>query len=225
MSTIFVNYFAFLLLALALMLFFDILFKFKKPLTLRYLLLISSIGFFWKGLGFFYLFNIEYSYWLVGLPNNLLVSAMVLILAQIKDQKIKLPYLIYAIFIFLIHFSILAYFSFISTSSLKISAALYSNDFMTVRYIFTFITISICSFLIFKIIRAIEILNDYSARLKIGYLIMIIVFIISFFAFSSLDFSAINNSYAIMLNICMNILYVIAILYRPSFMNNISVNQ
>jgi hypothetical protein len=150
---------------------------------------------------------------------------MVLILAQIKDRKIKLPYLFYAIFIFLIHFSILSYFSFIATRTLKISAALYSNYFMTVRYIFTFITLSICSFLIFKIIKAFENLNDYTARLKIGYLITSIVFIISAFAFSSLDFSSINNSYALMLNVCMNILYVMAILYRPSFMNNMSVNQ
>jgi hypothetical protein len=104
MSTNYVNYFAFLLLALSLMLFFDIYFKFKRPLSLKYLLLIGSTGFFWKGLGYFYFLDFAYSRWLIGLPNTLLACSMVLILAHLKDNKIKTPYWIYALFIFLTHF-------------------------------------------------------------------------------------------------------------------------
>ncbi len=47
-----INYFAFLLLSLAIILFFDILYKFKRPLILRYLFLMISIGFLWKGVGY-----------------------------------------------------------------------------------------------------------------------------------------------------------------------------
>ena len=56
----FLNFFAFLLLLLALKLFINILAKFKRPLAIRYLLLIGSLGFFWKGLGYFYLINFEF---------------------------------------------------------------------------------------------------------------------------------------------------------------------
>ena len=95
----FLNFFAFLLLLLALKLFINILAKFKRPLAIRYLLLIGSVGFFWKGLGYFYLINFEYSRWLIVLPNTILASSMVLILAYLKDHKIKTKYFIYIIII------------------------------------------------------------------------------------------------------------------------------
>jgi hypothetical protein len=220
----FLNFFAFLLLLLALKLFINILAKFKRPLAIRYLLLIGSLGFFWKGLGYFYLINFEYSRWLIVFPNTILASSMVLILAHLKDHKIKTKYFIYIIFMILTHLSIISYFSFLSPLPLQISTIKYASYFKTIRYIFTFTTFSLCFFLFYKIIRTDEIISDYRAKLKLWYLIISFFLIIAAFTFSAIDFSSINSSFVLFLNICMNILYLLAILFRPSFMNNSNNN-
>ena len=221
----YLNYFAFLLLLLALKLFFDILSKFKRPLAIRYLSLIGSIGFFCKAIGYFCFINFAYSRWLVVLPNTLLASCMVLILAHLKDNKIKPKYIIYTLFIILTHVSILSYFSFIMPMPLHISTIKYGIYLQIIRYILTFTTLTLCAFLFFKIIRTNEIMNDYTAKLKLWYLIICFLLIIAAFAFTSIDFSSISNSFVLFLNICMNIIYLIAILYRPSFMNNNKTKQ
>ena len=225
MGANFLNFFAFLLLLLALKLLINILAKFKRPLAIRYLLLIGSVGFFWKGLGYFYLINFEFSRWLIVLPNTILASSMVLILAHLKDHKIKTKYFIYIIFMILTHLSILSYFSFLSPLPLQISSIKYALYINMIKYIFKFTTISICFFLIYKIIRTDEIISDYRAKLKLWYLIISFFLIITAFIFSTIDFSSINSSFVLLLNICMNILYLIAILFRPSFMNSSKTKQ
>jgi hypothetical protein len=220
----FLNFFAFLLLLLALKLFINILAKFNRPLAIRYLLLIGSLGFFCKGLGYFYLINFEYSRWLIVFPNTILASSMVLILAHLKDHKIKTKYFIYIIFMILTHLSILFYFSFLAPLSMQLSTIKYASYFKTIRYIFTFTTFSLCFFLFYKIIRTDEIISDYRAKLKLWYLIISFFLIIAAFTFSAIDFSSINSSFVLFLNICMNILYLLAILFRPSFMNNSNNN-
>ena len=221
----YLNYFAFLLLLLALKLIINILTKFKRPLAIRYLLLIGSVGFFWKGLVYFYLINFEYSRWLIVLPNTILYSSMVLILAYLKDHKIKTKYFIYIIFIILTPLSILSYFSFLSPLPLQISTIKYASYFKTIRYIFAFTNLSLSFFLFYKIIRTDEIISDYRAKLKLWYLITSFFLIITAFIFSTIDFSSINSSFVLLLNICMNIIYLISILYRPSFMNSIKTKQ
>ena len=221
----FLNFFAFLLLLLALKLFINIIAKFKRPLAIRNLLLIGSVGFFWKGLGYFYFINFEYSRWLIVFPNTILASSMVLILAYLKDHKIKTKYFIYIIIMILTHLLILSYFTFFSPLSLHISTIKYGVYLEMIRYIFSFTTLTLCAFLFFKIIRTNEIMNDYSAKLKLWYLIICFLLIIAAFAFTSIDFSSISNSFVLFLNICMNIIYLIAILYRPSFMNSIKTKQ
>jgi AraC-like DNA-binding protein len=92
-----------------------------------------------------------------------------------------------------------------------------------VRIVFSISTISICSFLIFKIFSAIKQTNDYIAKLKNWYFILSFIFVVSAFAFTSIDFASSANNFPLLLNICMNILYVIAILYRPNFINNSNI--
>ena len=218
-----INYFAFLLLSLAIILFFDILYKFKRPLTLRYLLLMVSIGFFWKGLGYFYYLNFSYNRWLIEFPNTILASCMVLILAHLKDHRIKLKYLIYCLLITLTQFSIIFYISYIAQLPLHIPSMQVSSAIKMVRILYSISTISICCVLIFKILRSLKQTNDYIAKLKNWYFILSFIFIISAFAFTSIDFASSVKSYALLLNICMNILYIIAILYRPNFINNSNI--
>ncbi len=218
-----INYFAFLLLSLAIILFFDILYKFKRPLILKYLLLVVSIGFFWKGLGYFYYLNFSYNRWLIEFPNTILASCMVLILAHLKDHKIKPKYLIYSLLITLTQFSIIFYFSFIEQLPLHIPSMQVSIAIKMVRIIFSISTIAICCWLIFKILSSLKQTNDYIAKLKNWYFILSFIFIISAFSFTSINYASSANSFALLLNICMNILYIIAILYRPNFINNSNI--
>jgi AraC-like DNA-binding protein len=218
-----INYFAFLLLSLAIILFFDILYKFKRPLTLRYLFLMISLGFLWKGLGYFYFLNFFYNRWLIEFPNTILASCMVLILAHLKDHKIKPKYLLYCVLITLTQFSILFYLSFIAQLPLYIPSMQVAVFIKMIRIIYSISTISICSFLIFKILSSLKQTNDYIAKLKNWYFILSFIFVVSAFAFTSIDFASSANNFPLLLNICMNILYVIAILYRPNFINNSNI--
>lgn len=218
-----IDYFAFLLLSLAIILFFDILYKFKRPLTLRYLFIMTSLGFFWKGLGFFYYLNFTYNRWLIEFPNTILASCMVLILAHLKDQKIKPIYFVYCLLITLTQFSILIYISFFEQLPLHIPSMQVSIAIKTIRIVYSISTIAICCVLIFKILSTLKKLNDYIAQLKNWYFILSFIFIISAFAFTSIDFASSTNSFPLLLNICTNILYVIAILYRPNFINNSNI--
>ena len=203
-----IDYFAFLLLSLAIILFFDILYKFKRPLTLRYLFIMISLGFFWKGLGFFYYLNFTYNRWLIEFPNTILASCMVLILAHLKDQKIKPIYFVYCLLITLTQFSILIYISFFEQLPLHIPSMQVSTAIKIVRIVYSISTITICCVLIFKILSNLKKLNDYIAQLKNWYFILSFIFIISAFAFTSIDFASSTN---------------IAILYRPNFINNSNI--
>jgi AraC-like DNA-binding protein len=218
-----IDYFAFLLLSLAIILFFDILYKFKRPLILRYLFLMISIGFLWKGVGYFYFLNFFYNRWLIEFPNTILASCLILILAHLKDQKIKLIYIFYCVLIIITQFSILFYLSFIAQLPLYIPSMQVAVNIKTIRIIYSISTISICIYLIFKIFSALKQTNDYIAKLKNWYFILSFIFIVSAFAFTSIDFSSSANNFPLLLNICMNILYIIAILYRPNFINNSNI--
>jgi len=218
-----IDYFAFLLLSLSIILFFDVLYKFKRPVTLRYLLLMVSLGFLWKGLGFFYYLNFSFNRWLIEFPNTILASCMVLILAHLKDHKIKPKYLIYSMLITLTQFSILFYISFIAQLPLYIPSMQVAVSIKMIRIIYSISTISICIFLIFRILSSLKQTNDYIKQLKNWYFILSFIFVISAFAFTSIDFASSANNYSLLLNICMNILYVIAILYRPNFINNSNI--
>jgi AraC-like DNA-binding protein len=218
-----INYFAFLLLSLAIILFFDILYKFKRPLTLRYLFLMISLGFLWKGLGYFYFLNFFYNRWLIEFPNTILASCLVLILAHLKDHKIKPKYLVYCVLITLTQFSILFYLSFIAQLPLYIPSMQVAVSIKMIRIVYSISTISICTFLIFKILSSLKQTNDYIKQLKNWYFILSFIFVISAFAFTSIDFASSANSLPLLLNICTNILYVIAILYRPNFINNSNI--
>ena len=182
-----------------------------------------SLGFFWKGLGFFYYLNFTYNRWLIEFPNTILASCMVLILAHLKDQKIKPIYFVYCLLITLTQFSILIYISFFEQLPLHIPSMQVSIAIKTIRIVYSISTIAICCVLIFKILSTLKKSNDYIAQLKNWYFILSFIFIISAFAFTSIDFASSTNSFPLLLNICTNILYVIAILYRPNFINNSNI--
>jgi len=148
---------------------------------------------------------------------------MVLILAHLKDHKIKPKYLIYCMLITLTQFSILFYISFIAQLPLYIPSMQVAVSIKMIRIIYSISTISICIFLIFRILSSLKQTNDYIKQLKNWYFILSFIFVISAFAFTSIDFASSANSLPLLLNICMNILYVIAILYRPNFINNSNI--
>ena len=116
------------------------------------------------------------------------------------------------------------YISFIAQLPLYIPSMQVSVFIKMIRIIYSISTISICIFLIFKILSALKQTNDYIKQLKNWYFVLSFIFVISAFAFTSIDFASSANNFPLLLNICMNILYVIAILYRPNFINNSKLN-
>jgi AraC-like DNA-binding protein len=222
------NYIHAIIVALSILSFIEILFKFKKPQVLKVLLLsmVFSIGFF--GFGKLYIYMYGYNRVLSELPIVLFGITAVNFLYQLYRNTISLFVIICCLFLILLNIAVPLYFHYEYNLSFlyedfyvhpKTAQPLKLLRLVAVSF-FLFLGINLLS----KIIKEYKNDNIYYRALK-GWCVaiistLVIAMILNVFdnVFPGITFlKVITNTF-----LCL--FQVIIIMYRPSFMNNIPID-
>jgi AraC-like DNA-binding protein len=218
------NYLYAIIIALSIIAIIDVLFKFKRPIRLKLLLLAILINIGMLGFGKLYIYYNGYNRLLSELPIILLAVFGINFFYQLYRNKLSLYVILYCIFLLLYTISVPIYFNFKYGLDF-LNENFYTNP-ITSKIIITIRVLGVVSFLIlaifllYKIIIEYKFDNLYYASLRRWCVVIIFTLIVAifpnifFYIFPSLsDLKVISNIF-----LC--IFLAILIIYRPKFLNS-----
>ena len=211
--------FSFLQLIMGTVVFIELLINFKKPLTLKLILLAIVLACLWKGFGMLYMQSYTYNRWLSEQPSTILAGSFILLLALLKNEKFIFAYLLYAIIIIISLLSLSIYYSFFEQIPVYIPITQIANYIHYLWIGFTIATIILTSILLFKLIASTKMINSYISQLNNWAILITSVFLFSCIAFLTISISN-NPLLGNYINVIFDTLLVFLILFRPNIINN-----
>ena len=218
-----INYLAFLLVILSLMLIIDIIITFKKPSNLKIVIILIPTILIIRGIGFLYFFHFEYNRWLIELPFSLNAALALIFVSYLYYNKHHWFYYGFAILFFLFGLSFQFYYSVKQINS-NIPLSEISKELRMVKGIFSITTFVLFLNLFYKILVSFKPNNQYLYGFRKWLISLFVIFLINF----SIVF--INQIFKTRIEIFVltsNILIVIILYFRPRFFNiiNLKISQ
>ena len=216
------NHFFAVILILSLLVFFDLLIRFKQPMVLKMMLLFIVTGIGWNAFDTIYCSYYGYNRWLVEMPLVFTLVGGINTLSIIYYHSIKNKILIFTSTLFLLQVSFLFYFSFIHPVDIHI----YLNDIKEmslIRKIIKIISIFTSFILVidlyYKIYKKYSTNNLYFKQLIKWTFVLIIVFSITLIVFILNIIYAHLETLVYLTKGLAHITTLLYILYRPDFLN------
>lgn len=113
MFQIILNYLSVALVIQALVVFVEVLINFKRPFSLKTMILAMVISIGWRGIGTIYCSYYGYNRWIMELPGPIMGAASISFFSIIYQNNIKKYVIIFGIIMMLTQWIIMSYFSFI----------------------------------------------------------------------------------------------------------------
>ena len=221
-SSTLLNYAYITVFVLGTLVFFDLLFRFKRPLLLKVMLLISTFGAAAHGLGHVYCHYAGYNRWIMEWPLNLMAFSLSTFFYVLFRSKMSLLIILFFILLFLTQLTISSYYYKVHALGFDVdlfSHPLTSRLARTLKIIFIFVHVSFQVNLLARIIRKFHQVNIYFEGLRNWSLTLIGLLLFNLFAhflkFIMPDAEIIGS----LLNMAGYGFSMIAILYRPDFLN------
>ena len=214
-----INYLAFLLIIISLMLIIDIIINFKKPTDLKIILILIPILLLIRGIGYIYLFHYEYNRWLIEMPLSINASLSLIFVSYLYYNKFHWFYVSFSILFVLVGFGFQIHYSYKLIES-NIPLIEISKELKLIKGIFSIFAFFLFLQLFYKIILSFKPNNKFTIDFKKWLILLFAVFIINFsvlFTYQILKFKV-----EVMI-IIINILIVILLYYRPRFFNVVNL--
>ena len=212
-----INYLAFLLIIISLMLIIDIIINFKKPTDLKIILILIPILLLIRGIGYIYLFHYEYNRWLIEMPLSINASLSLIFVSYLYYNKFHWFYVSFSILFVLVGFGFQIHYSYKLIES-NIPLIEISKELKLIKGIFSIFAFFLFLQLFYKIILSFKPNNKFTIDFKKWLILLFAVFIINFsvlFTYQILKFKVEV--------IIINILIVILLYYRPRFFNVVNL--
>jgi AraC-like DNA-binding protein len=215
-----INYLAFLLIILSLILFLDVVVNFKKPKNLKIVFLLIPFFIIIRNFGYIYLFHFEYNRWLIDLPLSIIGALTVLFLSYLYYNRYHWFYVGFSVTLIFIDFACHIHYSYKlvgpETSLMKVS-----SNLKLVKLIFITIIFILFAQLFYKIIFSFDPKNEFTFKFKKWLYLLLSIFIIKFLFF----FVSLLLNFKIEIYILLtNIVFVSLLYFRPGFFNVINLN-
>ena len=223
MSPIILNYIAVGLFIQSLIVFVEVLINFKRPILLKIIILFIAVAFAWRGFGYVYCFHHGYNRWAIEMPQSLLPAGTISFFAYIYENRLKWYIISFGIFVFLLHLSFQAYFTFIVP--VDPSIPLYNlpdigNVLKLLKVFLTVSTFAVSLFILFKILTKYKSNNIYFVQIRKWTLYLILIQLFSGLSFVIYHYSNSQlNSIAYLFILVFNFLGVLLFSFRPKYLN------
>ena len=221
MITQIINYIFLTNIVLSLLVFFDVLIKFKHPLILKLMLLLITITIAWYAI--IYYFHIGYNRWISEMPHVLMLAGCLNFLSIIYSHKIKNRVLFFTTSLILIQIFFLFYFSYISPIDQHIQLKDIKEMIlfrMAIKVISLIITLVIAIELYIKIFKKYSSNNLYLKKVMKWSSMIIITFSLCMTVFIlKTIFKNLETLFVLVKGIS-NLIVLLFALYRPVFLNN-----
>ena len=209
------NYLSFSLVILSLMLIIDVITNFKKPRSLKIVLLLIPVFFIIRGFGYLYLFHFEYNRWLIEMPLSINAALSLIFISYLYYNKFHWFYVAFSILFVLIGtcFQIHYYYKQIEPNIPLIEV---SNELKYIKGIFSIFAFFLFLQLFYKIILSFKPNNKFTINFKKWLILLFAVFIVNF---SMLFLYQILKVKIEVIIVIINIIIVSLLFYRPRFFN------
>lgn len=217
-----INYFE-VILTLSLLVFFDIIIKFKHPLILKMMLLLITFSIGGNAFASVYCPYNGYNRWIAEMPLILLFVGCINLLSILYSHKIKKKILIFTSSILLLQVFFLFYFSYIHPidSHIKLKDIEVMGLFRKIiRIIASIATLVIVVDLYFKIFKKYATENLYFKQVIQWSSLLIVTFSICMVINILNTINARLETLLIIIKGIAHLITLLFILYRPSFLNN-----
>ena len=215
------------ILSISLLVFVDVLIKYKRPLVLKSLLLLMVACIGLNAFGQIFEFYNYYSRVLIELPIHILSIACINFIYQLYRNKLSRFVLVSCLFIFLLVILIPVYYNY------KFGLNIYTTNYYLhpltktsnsiVRIIAAVYILSLCIYYLSNILEKYNQANIYFKKLRLWCLFMIGVLVVSIIV-GILKFSFPTLSLFKFLGNIVLLASLVIILYRPAFLNKMPVD-
>jgi AraC-like DNA-binding protein len=222
MSPNFLALFSFSLILLSLIVVIEIIINFKKPFSIKLILVFFILCTGIRSGGVFYAQNFQYNKWLFELPPTIMLGLSLFFFSFIHESKTKGYIVLLVLLIVLVHIGILSYFTFIN----PVNNGIYLKDLPgigiylnSLKIFFGAIIIVINGWLCYNIYSKFQSDNLYYAKLRVWSLIILTIL---FFLYINNFFKNSKPSLSYFFEIITligHLSLVLTILFRPVFLN------
>ena len=214
-----INYLAFLLVVLSVLLTIDLIITFKKPTNIKPILVLIPIVLIVRGIGYLYFIHIEYNRYLVELPFTLNGALALVFVSYLYYNKFHWFYVGFSLLFILFGFFFHIYYSFKQIGT-TIPLSEISKELRFCKGFLSILATILFNYLFYKISVAFKPSNIYLLKFRkwlVGLFVIYSINIILIFINQFLNHKI--DSFVLILNI----ITVLLMYFRPKYFNVINL--
>ena len=219
---LFLIFFAFSIVILSLIVFVELLIKFKRPFVLKAILCLMVFCIGWRAGAFIYIQYFGYNRWIFEPTSSIMLAASLSFFSLVFENKTKVYIICFGLLAVLVQFGVISYYSFF----LKISTDVHLKDFgefgiyiSILKVGFGAVTLIINGWLVYHIYNKFQTENIYFSKLRLWSLFnLFILFIITIINFYRHSKTGINYLAEFLLFVG-HFSILLTFLFRPTFLN------